>query len=55
MRYLPRSKHEDIDLVSIEDFYREAPEEIARSEETTSDEHQQQLARYLLHNMQLND
>ena len=45
MRYLPRSKHEDIDLVSIEDFYREAPEEIARSEETTSDEHQQQLAR----------
>lgn len=43
-----KSKHEDIDLVPVEDFYREAPEEIAKVDETMENEHQQQLARYVL-------
>ena len=40
-----RSKHEEIDLVSIEEFYKEAPPEISKEEITRSDPHQQTLCR----------
>lgn len=40
-----RSKHEEIDLVSIEEFYMEAPPEISNAEVTMGDPHQQTLAR----------
>ncbi|XP_069817550.1 THO complex subunit 5 isoform X2 [Dendropsophus ebraccatus] len=40
-----KSKHEEIELVSVEEFYREAPPEISKPEITSSDPHQQTLAR----------
>ncbi|XP_074150654.1 THO complex subunit 5 isoform X2 [Sminthopsis crassicaudata] len=40
-----KSKHEEIELVSMEEFYREAPPEISKSEITMGDPHQQTLAR----------
>ncbi|XP_061674429.1 THO complex subunit 5 homolog [Syngnathoides biaculeatus] len=40
-----KSKHEDIDLVSEEDFYKDAPEEISRPQLTKNDPHQLTLAR----------
>ncbi|XP_014367181.2 THO complex subunit 5 homolog [Papilio machaon] len=40
-----KSKDEEIELVSLEDFYKEAPEDISRPEITKNDEHQLQLAR----------
>ncbi|XP_075686010.1 THO complex subunit 5 isoform X2 [Rhinoderma darwinii] len=40
-----KSKHEEIELVSVEEFYREAPSEISKPESTSSDSHQQTLAR----------
>lgn len=40
-----KSKHEDIDLVSEEEFYDEAPEEISRPHLTKNDKHQLTLAR----------
>ncbi|XP_023938510.2 THO complex subunit 5 homolog [Bicyclus anynana] len=40
-----KSKDEEIELVPIKDFYRDAPAEISRPDITKTDEHQQQLAR----------
>ncbi|KAM6965734.1 THO complex subunit 5 homolog [Aplochiton taeniatus] len=40
-----KSKHEEIDLVSVEEFYQEAPKEITRPHITESDPHQLTLAR----------
>ncbi|KFP03764.1 THO complex subunit 5 [Calypte anna] len=40
-----KSKHEEIELVSLEEFYREAPPEISRPSITLSEPHQQTLAR----------
>lgn len=40
-----KSKHEEIDLVSEEVFYKEAPPEISRSHLTKNDHHQLTLAR----------
>ncbi|XP_026761715.2 THO complex subunit 5 homolog [Galleria mellonella] len=40
-----KSKDEEIELVPIEDFYKNAPIEISRQEVTKTDEHQLQLAR----------
>ncbi|ELK31503.1 THO complex subunit 5 like protein [Myotis davidii] len=40
-----KSKHEEIDLVSVEEFYQEAPPDISKAEITTGDPHQQTLAR----------
>ncbi|XP_041979640.1 THO complex subunit 5 homolog [Aricia agestis] len=40
-----KSKDEEIELVPLEDFYKEAPAEIARPELTKTDTHQLQLAR----------
>lgn len=41
----PRSKHEEIDLVTEEEFYKEAPQEISRPQLTKNDNHQLTLAR----------
>lgn len=41
----PRSKHEEIDLVSEEEFYQGAPPEISRPHLTKNDPHQLTLAR----------
>ncbi|KAM4053350.1 THO complex subunit 5 isoform 2-T2 [Anomaloglossus baeobatrachus] len=40
-----KSKHEEIELVGVEEFYREAPPEISKPETTSSDPHQQTLSR----------
>ncbi|KAM5200330.1 THO complex subunit 5 isoform 2-T2 [Hipposideros larvatus] len=40
-----KSKHEEIDLVSLEEFYKEAPVDISKAEVTMGDPHQQTLAR----------
>ncbi|XP_054853008.1 THO complex subunit 5 homolog isoform X1 [Eublepharis macularius] len=40
-----KSKHEEIELVSVEEFYKEAPAEISRMEITRGDPHQQTLSR----------
>ncbi|XP_068096381.1 THO complex subunit 5 homolog isoform X3 [Hyperolius riggenbachi] len=40
-----KSKHEEIELVSVEEFYKDAPDEISKAESTKSDPHQQTLAR----------
>ncbi|XP_026304448.1 THO complex subunit 5 homolog [Piliocolobus tephrosceles] len=40
-----KSKHEEIDLVSLEEFYNEAPPDISKAEVTMGDPHQQTLAR----------
>ncbi|XP_040272615.1 THO complex subunit 5 homolog isoform X2 [Bufo bufo] len=40
-----KSKHEEIELVSVEEFYREGPPEICKPEITSNDPHQQTLAR----------
>ncbi|KFW90410.1 THO complex subunit 5, partial [Phalacrocorax carbo] len=40
-----KSKHEEIELVSLEEFYKEAPAEISRPAITLSEPHQQTLAR----------
>ncbi|XP_038209805.1 THO complex subunit 5 homolog [Zerene cesonia] len=40
-----KSKDEEIELVPVEDFYKNAPTEITRPEITKKDEHQLQLAR----------
>ncbi|XP_068937805.1 THO complex subunit 5 isoform X1 [Petaurus breviceps papuanus] len=40
-----KSKHEEIELVSVEEFYQEAPPEISKSDVTMGDPHQQTLAR----------
>lgn len=40
-----RSKHEEIELVSLEEFYSEAPTEISRPDITLTEPHQQTLAR----------
>lgn len=40
-----KSKHEEIDLVSLEEFYSEAPPNISKAEITMGDPHQQTLAR----------
>ncbi|XP_049873213.1 THO complex subunit 5 homolog [Pectinophora gossypiella] len=40
-----KSKDEEIELVPLEDFYTDAPAEVARPEITKTDEHQLQLAR----------
>lgn len=40
-----KSKDEEIDLVPLEEFYKNAPPDIIRSEATKADEHQLQLAR----------
>lgn len=42
---LCRSKHEEIELVSLEEFYSEAPTEISRPDITLTEPHQQTLAR----------
>ncbi|XP_047990976.1 THO complex subunit 5 homolog isoform X2 [Leguminivora glycinivorella] len=40
-----KSKDEEIELVPVDDFYKEAPPEVSRPEVTKKDEHQLQLAR----------
>ncbi|KAG7244006.1 hypothetical protein INR49_006167 [Caranx melampygus] len=40
-----KSKHEEIDLVSEDEFYQEAPQEISRPQHTKNDPHQLTLAR----------
>ncbi|XP_043924401.1 THO complex subunit 5 homolog isoform X1 [Protopterus annectens] len=40
-----KSKHEEIDLVSVDEFYREAPTTISKPNTTKIDSHQQTLAR----------
>ncbi|KAL5477370.1 hypothetical protein EMCRGX_G024160 [Ephydatia muelleri] len=40
-----KSQHEDIDLVSEEEFYKTAPESISKPDVTRSDEHQRMLCR----------
>ncbi|KAL4715460.1 hypothetical protein ACJJTC_015363 [Scirpophaga incertulas] len=40
-----KSKDEEIELVSVEEFYRDAPKEVSRPEVTKTNEHQLQLAR----------
>lgn len=40
-----KSKDEDIELVTVEEFYEEAPPEISKPEKTKNDVHQQTLAR----------
>lgn len=40
-----RSKHEEIELVTEEEFYQEAPPEISRPHITKNDPHQLTLAR----------
>ncbi|KYO31796.1 THO complex subunit 5-like protein [Alligator mississippiensis] len=40
-----KSKHEEIELVSVEEFYKEAPPEISKPDITLSDPHHQTLAR----------
>lgn len=40
-----KSQDEEIDLVTEEEFYREAPESIARRDKTENDEHARRLAR----------
>jgi len=40
-----KSKHEEIELVSEEEFYRDAPKEIAKPDVTKDDSHQLMLAR----------
>lgn len=40
-----KSKHEDVDLVELEQFYKDAPEEISQSDTTMNDDHLQMLAR----------
>ncbi|XP_073527835.1 THO complex subunit 5 isoform X1 [Phyllobates terribilis] len=40
-----KSKHEEIELVDVEEFYREAPPEISKPETTSNDPHQQTLSR----------
>lgn len=44
-RWVCRSKHEEIELVSLEEFYSEAPTEISRPDITLTEPHQQTLAR----------
>ncbi|ETE57247.1 hypothetical protein L345_17040, partial [Ophiophagus hannah] len=39
------SKHEEIELVSVEEFYKEAPPEISKSDITLHDPHEQTLSR----------
>ncbi|XP_055705592.1 THO complex subunit 5 homolog [Phlebotomus papatasi] len=43
--YQFKSQDEDIDLVSVEEFYEKAPESISRPEKTKNDEHARRLAR----------
>ncbi|XP_033747384.1 THO complex subunit 5 homolog isoform X2 [Pecten maximus] len=40
-----KSKDEEIELVSVDEFYQEAPKDISRPEVTKSDSHQKTLAR----------
>lgn len=40
-----KSKHEEIELVSVEEFYRDAPPNISKPDITSGDPHQQTLAR----------
>ncbi|XP_075978025.1 THO complex subunit 5 [Anticarsia gemmatalis] len=40
-----KSKDEEIELVSLDDFFKDAPSEISRPDLTKNDEHQLQLAR----------
>uniref|UniRef100_A0A8C5M0X0 THO complex subunit 5 n=1 Tax=Leptobrachium leishanense TaxID=445787 RepID=A0A8C5M0X0_9ANUR len=40
-----KSKHEEIELVSLDEFYKEAPPEISKTDITNNDVHQQTLAR----------
>ncbi|XP_038619581.1 THO complex subunit 5 homolog isoform X1 [Tachyglossus aculeatus] len=40
-----KSKHEEIELVSVDEFYKEAPPDISKSDVTVGDPHQQTLAR----------
>ncbi|XP_037734374.1 THO complex subunit 5 homolog isoform X2 [Chelonia mydas] len=40
-----KSKHEEIDLVSVDEFYKEAPPEISKPDITLNEPHQQTLAR----------
>lgn len=40
-----KSNHEDVDLVELEQFYKDAPKEISQPEATMNDEHMQMLAR----------
>uniref|UniRef100_K7FFP2 THO complex 5 n=1 Tax=Pelodiscus sinensis TaxID=13735 RepID=K7FFP2_PELSI len=40
-----KSKHEEIELVSVDEFYKEAPPEISKPNITLNEPHQQTLAR----------
>ncbi len=45
LHYVHRSQHEEIELVSEAEFFRNAPESVARPELTRNDEHQRMLCR----------
>ena len=47
-----RSRDQDMDLVTIEEFYEKAPTEISRKEQTEKNEHDQRLARLEYENLQ---
>ena len=47
-----RSRDQDFDLVSIEEFYEKAPPEVSKKEKTLNNEHEQRLARLEYENLQ---
>ena len=47
-----RSRDQDFELVTVEEFYENAPPEIARKDKTVNNEHEQRLARLEYENLQ---
>ena len=47
-----RSRDQDMDLVTIEEFYEKAPSEVSRKDQTETNEHEQRLARLEYENLQ---
>merc|ERR1712223_1791855 len=47
-----RSRDQDMDLVTIEEFYEKAPTEVSKKEKTEKNEHEQRLARLEYENLQ---
>ena len=47
-----RSRDQDFDLVSVEEFYEKAPPEVSKKEKTLNNEHEQRLARLEYENLQ---
>ena len=47
-----RSRDQDFDLLSVEEFYEKAPPEVSKKEKTLNNEHEQRLARLEYENLQ---